>query len=101
MSNKVVIEDSYIHDLASEGNPATTGSHNEAILSNGGSNFVVRHNNLDGETSNATGALAFFGDFDPLSNATVEQNLFNGGGSASTEEAPPPSPTPGPPAFGS
>lgn len=80
MSNDVVIEDSYIHDMISEGNPATTGSHNTAIVSNGGSNFTVRHNYLDGETANASSALSLYGDFDPIKNVLVQNNLFNGGG---------------------
>lgn len=80
MSNDVVVEDSYIHNMISEGNPATTGSHNEAIISNGGSGFVIRHNYLDGETKNASSSLSLYGDFSRISNVIVEQNLFNGGG---------------------
>lgn len=76
MATDVVIEDSYIHDIYS-----ANGSHNSAIGSNGGWNFIARHNNLDcGLTDGCSGALVMYGDFDPISNALIENNLLNGGG---------------------
>lgn len=76
MATDVVIEDSWIHDIYT-----ANGSHNSAIGSNGGWNFVVRHNNLDcATTDGCSGPLVMYGDFDPISNALIENNLFNGGG---------------------
>ena len=57
------------------------GSHNEAILSNGGSGFLVRGNRLDSNLEDGTSsALSFYGDFEQVRDALVERNLFNGGG---------------------
>lgn len=82
ISSDVVIEDSFIHDLYSAGDPATTGSHNEPIISNGGGNFVIRRNELQISPSaqGASAAVALYGDFSPIVNVLVEGNRFNGGG---------------------
>jgi hypothetical protein len=76
MTSNVVIEDSWIHDIYGSGD-----THNSAIGSNGGNNFTVRHNNIDCATlPNCSGALVLYGDFNPIKDVLVENNLFNGGG---------------------
>ncbi len=76
MVRDVVVEDSWIHDIH-----YANGSHNEAILSNGGSGFVVRGNRLDSNLEDGTSsALSLYGDFEQVRDALVERNLFNGGG---------------------
>ena len=75
MSSDVVVEDSYIHDLY-----GTPTSENAPIQTNGGSRFVIRHNNLlMDEMPGGTSALALFGEFGAIDDLLVERNLFNGG----------------------
>ena len=75
ISDNVVIQDSWIHDVY-----YANGSHNEPVVSNGGSNLVIRHNTLSGNPTNGTSsALSLYGDFDQIRNVLVENNLFNGG----------------------
>lgn len=76
MTSDVVLEDSWIHDIYGSGS-----SHNSGVGSNGGRNFTVRGNNIDCSTlPNCSGALVLYGDFDPVADVLVENNLFNGGG---------------------
>jgi hypothetical protein len=55
--------------------------HGDGFISNGGANMVVRHNTLACD-SPATGsgacsaAMAAFGDWDPIENLVVDNNLF-------------------------
>jgi hypothetical protein len=74
MTNNVVVEDNWIHDLY-EG----PDSHNDNVVSNGGSNFVVRHNTFQNNHTQ-TATVALYGDFAPISNVLVENNLLVGGG---------------------
>jgi hypothetical protein len=74
MTNNVVIEDNWIHDLY-EG----PDSHNDNVVSNGGSNFIVRHNTFQ-NSHTQTATVALYGDFAPISNVLVENNLLVGGG---------------------
>jgi hypothetical protein len=83
MTKDVVIVDSWVHDLWGSG-----GAHNDGVLSNGGSNFVVRHNTLlcdvgfpgnDSPGGGCSGAVALFGDFGQVDDVLVEDNLFVGG----------------------
>jgi hypothetical protein len=75
MGGDVVIQDSWLHDEVSG-----PGTHNTAAGSNGGSNMTVRHSVLDINTpEGASAALSFYGDFSPVDNITVDNNLFNGG----------------------
>ena len=73
--NDVVIEDSYIHDIVN-----VDGAHFTAIGSNGGQRIVLRHNNID-NPAGGSAALGLYGDFAPIQNVLVENNLFNGGNS--------------------
>jgi hypothetical protein len=69
------IEDSWIHNLAQ-----TSASHNQDILSNGDSaGITIRHNRLDNQITQ-TGTIDLFGDFSPIQNVTIDNNLLNGGG---------------------
>lgn len=74
MTNNVTVEDSWIHDLH-EGD----ASHNDTVITNGGANFVVRHNRLENPHTQ-TAVVALFGDNGPVVNALIEGNLLEGGG---------------------
>jgi len=62
--------------------PPGSDWHGDGFLSNGGSDMVLRHNTLacDSEPTDNGGAcsaaLAVYGDFAPVTNLTVEGNLF-------------------------
>lgn len=74
-----VLEDSWLHD---QHNPDGEAAHNNAFISNGGTDMVVRGNTLHCTALlNATGGgctadLSLFGDFQPIRHVTVEGNLF-------------------------
>jgi hypothetical protein len=72
-----IIEDSYVHDFTC--NP---GDHTAGLSSNGGgSNIVVRHNNVDVDQRPgcATAAWEIALDFGTYNGVLTERNLFNGG----------------------
>ncbi len=83
------IEDSWIHDLFEDFDESKGGlSHNETIISNGDPGerdgaparaSVIRRNNLS-NPHGQTSAISLFGDFGPIRDVLVEQNLLNGGG---------------------
>lgn len=72
------VQDSYLHDQMQ---PAD-GGHVNAFISNGGSNFTLTHNTLwctvrpTSVGGGCTADVSFFGDFGPVSRATVSNNLF-------------------------
>lgn len=74
-----VVEDSWLHDQAL---PSNQGFHNNAYISNGGSNVVLRHNTVhctpkdNSVGGGCTADVSFFGDFSTISNVTVDNNLF-------------------------
>ncbi|HVX47411.1 MAG TPA: DUF4082 domain-containing protein [Mycobacteriales bacterium] len=72
----VTITDSWAHDIG----PAN-GVHKTALGSNGSNHVVVRHNVLSCEVSGCSAAIAFYGDFTPVNDITVDNNLFNTEGS--------------------
>lgn len=72
LDRTVRIEDSYLHGFV-----FTDGVHQTAIGSNGGTGFTIVHNNLECSSDGCSAALAFYGDFLPVEDALVEQNLFN------------------------
>ena len=74
MTNNVVIEDNWVHDLY-EG----ADSHNDAVLTNGGRNLVVRHNTLENPHTQ-TAVVALYGDVEPVVDVVIEDNLLEGGG---------------------
>lgn len=69
-NSNVIIEDSYIHDLA-----VTQDSHNDGVQSTGGSNVTLRHNTCKMGTA---GVCVQFGSSD--TGWLVTNNLFNGTG---------------------
>lgn len=79
LDRNVRIEDSYLHGFV-----FTDGVHQTAIGSNGGSGFTIVHNNLECSTDGCSAALALYGDFFPIEDVLVQQNLFNTTGSFCT-----------------
>lgn len=71
--SNVTVQDSYIHDLV-----VANGSHNDGIQSTGGSNIVIRGNNIQ-HPGQGNATLMLTPTFGPLSNVLVENNLLNGG----------------------
>jgi hypothetical protein len=73
------VTDSWLHE---QYNPDGGATHNNAFLSNGGTDITLRHNTLHCTPRlNATGGgcsgdLSLFGDFEPISHVTVEDNLL-------------------------
>lgn len=81
MEDNVTIKNSWVHDLSVTGDPANGGSHNEAIFTQGGSNFTITGNRLDSGTApNFSAAIALYGQQKAVQNALVQGNLMNGGG---------------------
>lgn len=74
-----VVEDSWLHSQTS---PESEARHNNAFLSNGGSNVVLRGNTFactPSDNSRGGGCSAdvsLFGDFSAVSNVTIEGNVF-------------------------
>ena len=74
-----LVEDSWLHD---QFNPDGGAAHNNAFLSNGGSHMVVRHNTLhctptlNDTDGGCTADLSLFGDFGPIRDVVVEDNLL-------------------------
>lgn len=81
MSADVTIKNSWVHDIVVFGDPANGGSHNEAILSLGGTNLTVLNNRLDaGDEPNVSASLALYSQWEAYNNVLVQGNLFDGGG---------------------
>ena len=80
-----LVEDSWLHD---QHNPDGEAAHNNAFITNGGIDMVVRHNTLHcTPTLNATGGgctadLSLFGDFEPVRDVLVEGNLLKANASS-------------------
>ncbi|MET3770275.1 hypothetical protein ABIB15_002985 [Marisediminicola sp. UYEF4] len=76
-----VVKNSWVHDIVVHGDPANGGSHNETIISLGGSNFQILNNRLDaGDAPNVSASLALYSQLAPFNNVLVQGNLFDGGG---------------------
>ena len=76
-----VVMNSWVHDIMTHGDPANGGSHNEAIISLGGTNFTIVGNRLDaGDAPNVSASLALYSQMEAIDNVLVRDNLFNGGG---------------------
>ena len=76
-----VVMNSWVHDIIVHGDPANGGSHNEAIISLGGSNFTIVGNRLDaGDAPNVSASLALYSQMESFDNVLVRGNLFDGGG---------------------
>jgi len=72
----VTIENSWVHDLCCD-----SPSHKDAVGSNGGSDVVLRHNNLECAPVGCSAAIGLFGDQEPIADFVVEANLLNTTGS--------------------
>jgi hypothetical protein len=76
MDGNVSVTNSWIHDLA-----VGPDTHNEPILSLGGSNYNIVNNRLDaGTTGHFTAALSLLNQWNRLTDILVKDNVFNGGG---------------------
>jgi hypothetical protein len=81
------VTDSWLHD---QYNPDGQSFHNNAFLTNGGTNMTVRHNTLhctaivNANDGGCTGDLSLFGDFSPVRNVLVENNLFKANASSAS-----------------
>ncbi len=73
------ISNSWLHD---QYNPNGGSYHNNAFLSNGGTNMTVTHNTLhctailNATDGGCTGDLVLLGDFAPITYVSVQSNLF-------------------------
>ncbi len=78
-SEKCLVEDSWLH---AQSLPPDEPRHLNAFISNGGSDMVLRHNVLSCDRpvnevdGGCTADLSLFGDFGPVSDVTIEGNLF-------------------------
>lgn len=72
--NNVTIKDSWAHDFT-----YVDGAHQSAAGSNGGSGNVVTHNRFNCSSQGCSGALVMYGDFHPVDNVEIKNNLFDGG----------------------
>jgi hypothetical protein len=77
----VTVKNSWVHDIVVHGDPANGGSHNETIISLGGSNFTIVNNRLDaGNAPNVSASIALYSQMEAISNVLVQDNLLDGGG---------------------
>lgn len=73
------IVDSWLHGQEA---PEGEATHNNAFITNGGSDIVLRHNSLfcspeqNAADGGCTADASVFGDFAPVSNITFDRNLF-------------------------
>ncbi|MEV4275083.1 DUF4082 domain-containing protein [Actinoplanes xinjiangensis] len=80
--NDCLVQDSYLHDQFNDPD-SSFGYHNNGFLSNGGTGMVLRHNTLwcsppDNEIGGGCSTnLSLFGDFEPITDVTVENNYFH------------------------
>jgi hypothetical protein len=79
------VTDSWLHD---QYNPDGESFHNNAFISNGGRNMVVRHNTLhctailNSTDGGCTADVSLFGDFDPIDNVTIDNNFLRANNSS-------------------
>jgi hypothetical protein len=80
-----IVRDSWLHD---QWNPDGESFHNNAFISNGGSNMEVTHNTLhctpliNATDGGCTADISLFGDFGPIANVTVQRNLMKANNSS-------------------
>jgi hypothetical protein len=78
------IVDSYLHD---QRNPMPATPHNNAFISNGGSDMTLRHNTLwctttvNANDGGCSADLSLFGDFEAIDDVLVDKNLLMANGS--------------------
>jgi hypothetical protein len=84
-NNNCEVTDSWLHD---QYNPDGGSFHNNAFISNGGRNMVIRHNTLhctsilNSNDGGCSGDLSLFGDFDPIDNVTIDNNYLRANNSS-------------------
>lgn len=84
-ADNCTVVDSWLHD---QYNPDGESYHNNAFLTNGGSDMVLRHNTLhctatlNSTDGGCTSNVSLFGDFDPVSNVLVENNFLRANNSS-------------------
>ena len=84
-NNNCEVTDSWLHD---QHNPDGGSYHNNAFISNGGSNMLVRHNTLhctailNSTDGGCTADVSLFGDFDPIDNVTIDNNFLRANNSS-------------------
>jgi len=80
MGTNLLVEDNYLHAQYNDPN-SPDGYHNNAYISNGGNDVILRHNTLDCSTEltpnggGPTGAASIFGDFESLDNYLFDNNF--------------------------
>ena len=76
-----IVRNSWVYDIVVHGDPARGGSHNETIISLGGTNLQILNNRLDaGNAPNVSASLALYSQMEAFNNVLVQGNLFDGGG---------------------
>jgi hypothetical protein len=84
-NDNVTVTNSWLH---SQYNPDGQSYHNNAFITNGGSNMVVRHNTLhctailNSTDGGCTADVSLFGDFEPVQNVTIDNNLLKANNSS-------------------
>ncbi|GIM65678.1 hypothetical protein Pve01_86470 [Planomonospora venezuelensis] len=84
-NNNCEVTDSWLHD---QYNPNGGSYHNNAFISNGGSNMLVRGNTLhctavlNSTDGGCTADVSLFGDFDPIDNVTIDNNFLRANNSS-------------------
>jgi len=84
-NNNCELTDSWLHD---QYNPDGGSFHNNAFISNGGHTMVLRHNTLhctailNSTDGGCTADVSLFGDFDPIDDVLVENNLLRANNSS-------------------
>lgn len=84
LSNNVIIEDSYIHDLYlyhptwDDPDSKEDGTHSDGIQSSGGINYIVRNNFIDARNGRNS-AMIFQTNYGNLNNILIENNYLLGG----------------------
>jgi hypothetical protein len=75
----VLIQDSFVHDLAGPDNSSLSWAHNDGVQTTGASNISIVHNRIEnpnGETS----TIMLGNEFGPIKNVKIDRNLLAGGG---------------------
>ena len=84
-ADNCTVTDSWLHD---QYNPSGGSYHNNAFISNGGGDMVVRHNTLhctailNSTDGGCTADVSLFGDFEPITRVTVDGNLLKANNSS-------------------
>lgn len=84
-NHNCTVTDSWLH---SQYNPTGQSFHNNAFITNGGSNMVVRHNTLhctailNATDGGCTADISLFGDFEPVEDVLIENNLLKANNSS-------------------